>query len=799
MFYKNPDTEFWSMNDDKISNEQLGMRDESYYVETPVKLKGALSKLMFPKAPNEMEEYGYAIIKVKTEEILEGELHPKARDYMGCISVKGNMQNLTFGETHEFTIILDEVDEKWGASYKINFIRSDFNFENEEQIKIFFTSFLSENQIDNLYKQFDKPLKILQDGDIESLKKVKGIGESTAMKILDKYESSLDYAQAYVELSKYNLTNDAIKKLCDKYGSPEVLVGVIRNNPYKLIEVDGYGFKKADNIASNMGMEKDDIKRVIAFIDYVLNEMGNSGYSWIDSRHLVSLIEENLGYDVNMDTVLEAVNTLKQLGTVWNEERGKIGAMKFYKLELNIVKELIRLKNGSVSIPDNWEVRVKQAEILQGYDYTEEQKNAIESVIKNPVSIIIGKAGTGKTTSVLGAIKALGGDLIISQCALSGKASARLKEVTGKDSYTIHKLLGYDPRSEGESNFVYNKDNQLPSDVVILDESSMVGGDAFFWLIQSIQTGSRFVMIGDVRQLSSIGALNVFYDVVNSGVIPLSEITKIHRQGEKSAIITESHKISDGIQLFEKDFEGVKVLGELQDLILDITKNRHSIPDKVLEYFIQEIAIVKDVLEVQVISPLNTRGHTSVYSFNKIIQEWYNPENESKAELFHTSKGEKSSDGYTFREGDKIMVVVNNYRLVDTKDNKTTLFNGYTGIITKIVDKNIIASFPLADTENEVILPVEFWSGKRGVVLGYASTTAKNQGSGYDSVVYAIDNSHYMLLCKEQLYTAITRAKKKMTLVGESIAIINAIKTNETSDKQTFMPLLLKGEINERL
>ena len=1139
MFYKNPDTEFWSMNDDKISNEQLGMRDESYYVETPVKLKGALSKLMFPKAPNEMEEYGYAIIKVKTEEILEGELHPKARDYMGCISVKGNMQNLTFGETHEFTIILDEVDEKWGASYKINFIRSDFNFENEEQIKIFFTSFLSENQIDNLYKQFDKPLKILQDGDIESLKKVKGIGESTAMKILDKYESSLDYAQAYVELSKYNLTNDAIKKLCDKYGSPEVLVGVIRNNPYKLIEVDGYGFKKADNIAFGSGFEFDNIERVKAYIEYILDKYGENGYSYIASSQLLLLIEDGDDGDdglgnIDMGIILSAVNELKEQGIIYNEEKGKIGLRKFYNLELKIAEELKRLlladSNSIKEIDSEYIDRIRKTEKLQGWEFTDEQEDTIMSIVKEQVSIVIGKGGcvdadtefftgrewkriadyksndnvlqfntdrtaelvkpssfikipcdtmwhmnndsnsidqvlsdehrviyqtsrghlaekpfseimkiqnsnrlgflgrflhsfdyggkgidltdaeirvmvavfadgsynksephwanyyqcrfhlkkdrkkdrlkkicedaniellkrpsvadgysdfyiitpnsrqktfptswynasrdqlqiileevmywdgsfrvkggksfsttiksdadfvqfvasacgysaiigtldrvgqdyltsekiyqrksveyevcvaknknrttsiakdqrakteihstiteyktidgykycftvdsgmlilrrngrifitgnSGKSSSVLGGINALG-DITFAQCALSGKASARLSELTGLPSYTIHRLLGFNPKGASENGnvFMYNKDNQLRVDAVVLDEASMIGGSLFLSLLEAIPTGCKLIMIGDTSQLPAIGALNVFYDCIESGIIPASKLTKIHRQAQKSAVITETFKLSEGIQITDKNVDGIEIRGELLDLELDIHNNKRSTVNKIIYHFEEKLALCGDVMEVQVIVPMNSRGESSVHNLNVELQEIYNPYSDNKDEIEVRINKKQTA---IFRVGDKLMNTKNNYS-VDTNEERSetvAVFNGFIGELKEIRGKDLIIYFPLL--LKEVVIPYSHWQGKFGVQHAYAGTCHKMQGSGFKYVIAAIDYSHYILLSREWVYTALSRTIKHCVLIAENSALHYAINHTETRTKQTYMVDMLKGE-----
>lgn len=767
-----------------FNDESTEVKPDEYYENMTVKIKGTLGQVNLPKS-RIMEDYGYAIIKVNVLEVLEGELHPTAKNYRGMISIKGEMSRIEGGVAQEFTIELDEIDEQWGASYKLIFKRQDFDFKDIEQQRIFFETFLTETQIVNIFEAFDNPIEVLDNKDITSLCKVKGIGEVLAEKILDRYEYNKDYAEAYIELSQYDISTSAIHKLCDKYGSPDALVAIIKDNPYLLIEVDGYGFKKADQIALRSGIDENSTKRVMAFINYTLNEMGEQGMSWIDSEHLVYLIEENLG-DVDMSVVLESVNTLKDAKQVWNEEHGKIGSMKFYNLELKIVKELYRLMTAHIETPDKWEDRIRQAELLQGYSYTDEQKGAIRKIIESPVTCVIGKAGTGKTTSVLGGIKALG-DINFAQCALSGKASARLEEATGMRASTIHRLLGFKPNGD-ENPFEYNKDNQLFVDALIGDESSMIGGSIFLKMLEAIPTGARLVLIGDIRQLSPVGAMNVFYDFVKSGVVPLAELLKIHRQALKSAVITESHKVSDGVQLFDKDFEGVVTLGELQDLVLDISVKSWQIPDKVLEYFKLELERVKDVIEVQVLSPMNTRGDTSVYELNKLIQEWYNPQSEGKTELICKLDRKRQ---YNFRVGDKVMCVKNNYKLEDMQGKQVPVFNGYTGIIEDIVGDNIIVDFPLANTEEYVVVPSSHWNGKKGLTLAYCATTAKSQGSGFKSVIYAIDNSHYMLLCKEQLYTAMTRAKEKMILVGQRNAVIQAIDTDEASNKQTFIPMIL--------
>jgi len=775
-----------SIFDDDIENTQI--KNDEYYENMIVKVKGRLSKVFFPRNPEPMADYGYAIVRIIVDDILEGELHPKSKDWRGTVSLKGEMQALDEFEDYEFTIKLDEVSEQYGASYEVQYTRPDYDLSDVNGMKIFLGNILTETQVENMFETFDNPLEVLENENIKELLKVKGVGEQTAKRIVTKYKENLDYAEAYIELAEYGLTPNTIVKLSDELGSPTILIETIKKNPYFLTNVKGIGFTRADKIALDSGFGRESIERICAFIEFTLNDLGERGLSWIVSSDLVFLIEDNLG-EIPMDKIIASVNKLKEENILWNGEQGKVGLMKYYIIECKIRDEIMRLMSGVVEVPENWEDSVRQAEQLQGYKYTDEQWDAIRDVVNSLVASIIGKAGVGKTTSVLGAIKSLG-EIIFAMCALSGKASSRLEEVTGMDASTIHRLLGFNPSKGDGSMFDYNKDNKLPVEAVILDESSMVGGIIFLRLLEAIPTGARLVMIGDIRQLSPIGAMNVFYDFVQSESIPLGELKQIHRQASKSAIITESHKVSEGIQLFERDFTGVVILGELQDLTLDIVEKSWSIPDKILEYFIQELDRFKDILEVQVLSPLNLRGDTSVYALNKLIQAYYNPPSEDKKQV--TCKIDNNKF-YDFRVDDKCMCVKNNYKLEDTEGRKVAVFNGYTGIIKDIIGNQLIIDFPLANTEHYVIVPASHWNGKKGISLAYCATTAKSQGSGFKSVIYALDNSHYMLLCKEQLYTAMTRAKENMILVGERKAVIKAIETNEASEKQTHLPVLLGG------
>ena len=768
-------------------------KSDDYYYSFPVKLKATLQRINFPKTEIK-PDYGFFIIRLNPIQIIDGELHPHSKDWTGAISVKGNMSRLEAGEEYELTLKLLEVDPKYGATYKLLYKKSNFNFKDISQQKIFFDSFLTEKQIANIFETFENPIDILESGDIESLCQVKGIGYTTAEKILERYEGIKDYAQAYIELAEYDLTTDAIRKLCDRYGSPEALVNIIKTNPYILVDAEGYGFKKADNIALSGGLDKNSIDRVMAFIEHTLKEKGQNGYSWIESSELIYEIEEKLD-GLEMDTVLEAVNTLKEQGKVWNGEFGKIGSMKLYRLEEKIVDELFRLMNAEKrEIPEGWEDRVKLAEKLQGWEYTSEQKDAIKTILENNVCIVTGWGGTGKSSTVLGALKALG-DVSFGQCALSGKASSRLEDVTGYKSFTIHRLLGF---MEGQ--FTYNKDNPMEHDVIVLDEASMVSGDLFYSLIQAVKTGNRLIMMGDINQIPPLTSLNVFYDCLMSGVIPSVRLTEIHRQAKRSAIITNSIQLSKGIQLVEKDFEGKETRGELQDLHLDIYDKSWKTFDKVIETFKEKLAIVKDVDKIQVIVPFNLSGEVSCYNLNKKLQEICNPVNSNKKEIEISYGKDKKA---ILREGDRIINTLNNYGLQAIVEDgvgmeQIPVFNGFVGSIEKICrNGNLEIYFPILD--RRVIIPKSHWEEKKAIQHSYCISCHKAQGSQFECVIVAIDSTHYVMLNSEWLYTAISRSEKDCTLIAQRHALNTAIRKKHSKERQTFLIDLIHNKLNKHI
>lgn len=774
-------------------------------MEKTIKFIGKVNRRnpqLFPKGGKSFSEGEFAILNFDVKEKVEGEI--KTNKY-GNISVKGYNFDPDYDSNKEYVILakLESEHPIYGEQWSCLMVNESLDIKDPKQQKIFMQSFLTESQIRNLFNAFENPLAVIESGDTEKLKKVNGIGEKTSELIIKKFNDNKDYSEAYIELCSYGLTTGTIKKLCDSYGSAKILINKIKEDPYILAsEVNGIGFKRADEMALRSGLGRLSLKRLEAFIKHILNEGALSGYSWISSGVLVDKIENELD-SFPLEDIVAVVGTLKEKKIVWDGEVGKVALQKYYKMEVNIMNELLRIKdgNGEYDFKD-WEERILRVQKVQGFDFTEEQIQAIKDAMEHQVMIITGKAGSGKTSTVLGAIKALG-DVSFAQCCLAGKAAARMEEATGYPASTIHRLLGFNPSNYTEENsspFLHNENCPLSQEIVILDEFSMVGGELFLSLLKAIPTGSKFIMIGDQGQLPSIGALNIASDLTECNTIHTSYLTEIHRQAKKSAVITDSIKVSNGEQIIDKGFVGKEVRGELQDLELDIFDDNSLTTDKAIKHFKEKLAMSNnDIMEVQLVVPMNLRGKTSAYTLNNLAQEIWNPRSNDKKEVCLSIDKEKE---YYIRVGDKIINVKNNYKISTVhKDEfdrwetetdeigdprKVSVFNGYTGQVIDITSNDdIIAFFPLVG--ETVIIPKDHWRKDKGINLGYALSCHKIQGSSFKYPICVLDSSHYVMLSREWLYTAMTRSSLYCTVVAENKALRQAINTTSVQNKQTFL------------
>ena len=710
----------------------------------------------------------------------------------GQITLVGNMVAMEKGLTYTVRVV-KEYNEKYNSiQYAVVYSQEIREFKTEQQVKDFLLMFISHRQIDALYKVHSNPLEVIDARNVDLLCEASGIGKATAERIIARYEACKDYGPTYGELGKLGITKNMIDKLIEHFKSADTVLHYVKNDPYILAdEITGIGFRKADEIALNNGVHRHDVKRVRAFIIYSLNEIANSyGSTYVYYDALMHRIDETLGKDTPQDVVDNAIDELIEKGILWcmdtTYEDGtvetKLALMKFYKIEERIARHLQRLISApnKVSLTsEQIDSSIKAQEAKQGWNYTDTQKYGVKVIADNNVVIIRGYGGTGKSSTVAGLLACLDDDYQFVQCALSGKASQNLVDITGEEGYTIHRLLGYNPKQ----GFTYNKDNPLETDMVILDEGSMVDIALAAKLLEAIPSGAKLVILGDSNQLECIGGGNFFLDVIDSEIVPVVTFDKIHRQGAKSGIIPFSIDVANGNCKYKQNWQGEEVLGELQDLKMigftheEGNDTRPSI-DLIMREYKEMYSECKDISQITVALPTNTRG-TCTQVVNKLIQDFVQPKRRRGIGM-EIGLGSNKIEVY---RGDRIIVLRNNYEL--------DIYNGNVGEVTKI-DKD------------EGILTVDIY-GKGSVEisgealdfldLGYAISTHKLQGSTIPYLIYCVDYTHYVMLCKEQIYTGITRAKKRASFIFETKALAYGIKTSKVKHKQTFLYHFLTGAL----
>ena len=733
-----------------------------------VKVRASIEIIRYYK-----DQWGIVICSI--DEVLKGDF---IGDKNGMV-FKGNMPEPVRGAT--YIIVADYVeDPKWGNQYNIKSIYSDISFDKEDKKgkEKFLLSIFTPNQVSAMYEIYDDPFSILDAEDVEKLVQIKGCGIKTADNWIRKFKKNINIARIFVELDEYGLTNNMIKRLMERYHSPDLIIEKVKTNPYVLVnEVEGIGWKRADEIALAGHIEFDSPTRIGAYIVYYLNKCGDEGYSWITPDQLLGSILDNLGEEVPDENITTAI---RELGNKlwWNEEKDKIGLSKYYNIEHKVAEELIRIRNAKSNICcDDWKEHIDHLERVQGWKFTDEQMNGIKTVLNNNITIITGLAGTGKTSVVSGVLEALNHYSSV-MCALSGRAASRMSEVTGKEGFTIHRLLGFPKGAPDYQCFEYNQDHKLGADIYILDEISMVDAKIFYYLLRAIPDGAKLICLGDSGQLESIGCGNVAYDMIHSSEIPTIELTKIHRQAAKSAIITQSIAVRNSKQIIPKNWTGVETRGELQDLELHCYSDSSNTFYNIMEIFSRLMA-QKDfnIMDCQIIVPIKVRGDACAYNINNTVQELYNPPAKNKKEITRISNDKT----FILREGDKVINVINNYKL------KTPIYNGNIGTIKSIsyseeLDSRIITVDFIGI--GSVDVPEDCWLG---IELGYAITVHKYQGSQSKYIIFGLDFSSYALLTRELVYTGITRAQKKCYLVCQTGALRYATMQQSISKKQTHL------------
>lgn len=729
----------------------------------------------------------FGIIVCSIDKIKEGT--PRL-DNDGTLIFKGTMPKPIMGNSYNITAEYVE-DPKWGGQYNIICMFSAITFKegDDQGQKKFLQSIFTPLQIENMYEALSDPFLVLREENISELVKVRGCGLDTAIRWVNKFKSNFYLGKIYTELAHFNLTNNMIKKLMGRYLSPDVVIEKVKSNPYVLCnEVKGIGWKTADKIALDGGIGIYSSQRIGAYIIYYLDKCGDNGNSWITPDELMGAILDEIGDDTPDLNITQAIQDLgKKLW--WNTEKTKIGLRKYYDLEYKIAEELIRLRDAQSLIKyDKWEDTIKYMEFRQGWNFTDEQKAGIATGLKNNITVITGSGGTGKSSLVAGILEVLK-KYSFAQCALSGRAASRLSEITGTEGYTIHRLLGYPKGDKEKQGFSYHDDNPLSQDIIIIDEISMIDGFLFYNLLRAIKSGAKVFLLGDPGQLESIGCASVAFDMIHSNEIPTVTLTQIHRQAAKSAIITESCKVRNGEQLIDKDWVGTETRGELQDLTLNCYSDASNTYYEIMKTFAIDMAAEDfHILDTQIIVPIKNRGSACTYELNNAIQELYNPEDHNK----HAATIHSQGKTYLLREGDKVINTVNNYK------TDPLIYNGNIGIIKEFGINEDDEEIMVIDFVGigEVVLLREYWNS---IELAYAITTHKSQGSEFHHVIFGIDFSSYALLSREMVYTGITRAKRKCTLVAQSGSLRMAVSKAGVNYKQTHLQQCLYDVAHPKL
>ena len=588
------------------------------------------------------------------------------------------------------------------------------------------------------------------ENDIERLLEVPRLGKKPMEKIRDSWEKQKDIKEVMLFLQGHGVSPTFAAKIYRKYEKESI--AKVKENPYQLADdIWGIGFKTADSIASKMGYEKNDPRRCRSGILYALNELAEEGHVYAEPEQLVEAASKLL--EAEETPVRHALASMMEAKDVI-ADNDVIYLPPFYHAENGSARRLqsllsdTSLFNSDIAAEPEAEYGAKSGDIV----YDEVQQEAIQKALDSKVMVLTGGPGTGKTTTTQGIIAAFKArHMSILLAAPTGRAAKRMTEATGMEAKTIHRLLEYNPMD----GYKRNDENPLEGDALIVDECSMIDILLFYNLMKAIPSNMRLILVGDIDQLPSVGAGNVLRDIIDSQQIPVVRLTRIFRQAQSSRIVMNAHAINAGQfpnirNGLDTDFFFINQedADEMVKLIIGLVRDRlpkkYGYPPK----------------EIQVLTPMQ-RGTVGAGNLNIELQNALNPAGPSLAR-----------GGYTFRQGDKVMQIRNNY--------DKNVFNGDIGYITAVDtnERTLTVTFDSRLVEYDI-------SELDEIVLAYAVTIHKSQGSEFPVVVMPVTMKHFVMLQRNLIYTGITRAKKICVLVGTTKALAYAIKQNTVSKRNT--------------
>lgn len=613
------------------------------------------------------------------------------------------------------------------------------------------------------------------------LAQVKGVSLKKAISIQESMLNLKEMQDTIVFLQSYGVSLGLAIKIFKAY--EKSTAKIVHDNPYQLVDdIEGVGFLTADKIAAKIGIEPDSRFRIGAAIVHVLKEAANkNGDTYLPENKLIDEVYKLLRLEREdaVELISEMIEDCEVTGKIVrlrkDEEEVDMLARN-YVCEKSIATYVKAMLNNAASLPLDADEEIELYEKLNHITLHESQAQAVRSCLIKGVNIITGGPGTGKTTIVKCIIHLLRSrNYSVCLCAPTGRAAKRLTETTGVEAKTIHRLLDLD-FSDGKGKFMFNESTKLEEDVVIVDEVSMCDDYVFNALIKAIKFGGRLIMVGDKDQLPSVGAGNVLADMIASGIVPVSYLTQIYRQSEDSLIVENAHRINAG--------KMPVINNRSRDFFFDNKADPDDILATVTDMVTRRIPAYAavDPMEIQVLCPMK-KGVIGVENMNLTLQNALNPPQKQKTELKVGLR--------TFREGDKVMHTVNNYELQWTDDEGGTgtgVFNGDIGKIEKI-------------SPSEPSLQVLFDDGKRvkymqgdfeDLTLAYAISVHKSQGSEFPVVIIALMSGNYMILTRNLLYTAVTRAREMAVLVGSQENLEKMVKNNYTAKRYSMLESFLK-------
>ena len=638
---------------------------------------------------------------------------------------------------------------------------------------------IGQTMASRIVKKFREDTFRIIEEEPERLAEIKGISERKAMEIASQMEEKKDMRKSMIYLQKYGISTKLAAKIYQRYGMK--VHQILEENPYRLADdIEGVGFRTADEIAARIGIHTDSDYRIRSGLFYILQQAVAEGHIYLPEELLLRRAKVLLGIEIE-DIEKYIMDLCMERKTVMKEKDGKVIVYPahYYYMELNTAKMLNDLDIDCQMPEDMMEKRLRAVEEKEKIELDPLQHKAVIESIKHGLLILTGGPGTGKTTTINTMIQFFESEgLSILLAAPTGRAAKRMTEATGYEAQTIHRLqeVTANPEEESTGGFLRNRENPLEADVIIIDEMSMVDLNLMHALLSAVVQGTRLILVGDVDQLPSVGPGSVLKDIISSERFHVVTLTKIFRQAGESDIIMNAHKINAGepVELNKKSRDFFFVKCDEADTIIGgiIALIQRKLPQYVQAH----------PNEIQVMTPTR-KGLLGVERMNVILQKYLNPADEKKTE--------REINGRLFREGDKVMQIKNNYQLEWeictrfglTVDKGMGVFNGDMGVISEI-------------NEYKETVEVEYDEGRKvkygfdmvdELELAYAITVHKSQGSEYPAVILPLLPGPKLLYNRNLLYTAVTRAKKCLTIIGSDTTFQEMIRNKSEQERYTSL------------